>query len=106
MNSINRSETEDGTVNYNAIIDDNEAGATPHDGSVNGNYVGALIGSHQWGIDADTSGTIYTGGGMIRRASMNSTWIGAISNLEYNSGNLRASVGVDLRRYKGITTAL
>ena len=67
-----------------------------------GNYEGALIGSNQWGIDADTSGTIYTGGGMIRRASMNShDWIGAISNLEYNSGNLRASVGVDLRRYKG-----
>ena len=103
QNELNQSfRNEDGTVNYNAIIDDNEAGATPHDGSVNGNYVGALIGSHQWGIDADTSGTIYTGGGMIRRASMNShDWIGAISNLEYNSGNLRASVGVDLRRYKG-----
>ena len=39
---------------------------------------------------------------MVRRASMNShDWIGAISNLEYNSGNLRASVGLDLRRYKG-----
>lgn len=103
QNELNQSfRNEDGTVNYNAIIDDNQAGATPHDGSVNGNYVGALIGSHQWGIDADTSGTIYTGGGMIRRASMNShDWIGAISNLEYNSGNLRASVGVDLRRYKG-----
>lgn len=103
QNELNQSfRNEDGTVNYNAIIDDNQAGATPHDGSVNGNYEGALIGSNQWGIDADTSGTIYTGGGMIRRASMNShDWIGAISNLEYNSGNLRASVGVDLRRYKG-----
>ena len=103
QNELNQSfRNEDGTINYNAIIDDNQAGATPHDGSVNDSYEGALIGSHQWGIDADTAGTIYTGGGMIRRASMNShDWIGAISNLEYNSGNLRASVGVDLRRYKG-----
>ena len=100
--SVTQFRTEDGQVDYDAIFADNQAGATPHDGSVNGNYEGALIGSNQWGIDADTSGTIYTGGGMIRRASMNShDWIGAISNLEYNSGNLRASVGVDLRRYKG-----
>lgn len=94
--------TDDGQVDYDAIIADNQAGATPHDGSVNSNYQDALIGSNQLEIDADTSGTIYTGGGMIRRASMNShDWIGAISNLEYNSGKLRASIGLDLRRYKG-----
>ena len=100
--SVTQFRTEDGEVDFDAIVADNQDGATPHDGSVNGNYEGALIGSNQWGISADTSGTIYTGGGMIRRASMNShDWIGAISNLEYNSGNLRASVGLDLRRYKG-----
>ena len=39
---------------------------------------------------------------MIRRASMNShDWVGAISNLEYTKDNLRASVGIDLRNYKG-----
>ena len=39
---------------------------------------------------------------MIRRASMNShDWIGVISNLEYTEDNLRASVGIDLRNYKG-----
>ena len=94
--------TEDGQVDYDAIVADNQAGASPHDGSVNGNYEGQLIGSHQWGIDADTAGTIYTGGGMVRRASMNShDWVGAISNLEYTKDNIRASVGIDLRNYKG-----
>jgi hypothetical protein len=28
-------------------------------------------------------------------------WIGGISNLEFESDNLKASVGVDLRNYKG-----
>src|SRR6056300_1400431 len=83
--SLTQFRNPDGTVNFDAVVADNQAGATPHDGSVNGNYEGALIGSNQWGIDADTSGTIYTGGGMIRRASMNShNWVGAISNLTYN----------------------
>ena len=92
----------DGTVNFDAIVDDNQTGATPHDGSVNGNFEGALIGSHQWGIDADTAGTIYTGGGMVRRASMNShNWVGAISNLTYNKDKWTASIGLDLRKYKG-----
>ena len=81
--SVTQFRTEDGQVDYDAIIADNQTGATPHDGSVNGNYEGALIGSNQWGISADTAGTIYTGGGMVRRASMNSRWIGAISNLEW-----------------------
>ena len=39
---------------------------------------------------------------LIRRASMNShDWVGAISNLEKTFGKVRASVGVDLRSYKG-----
>jgi outer membrane cobalamin receptor len=100
--SLTQFRNPDGTVNFDAVVADNQAGATPHDGSVNGNYEGALIGSNQWGIDADTSGTIYTGGGMIRRASMNShNWVGAISNLTYNKDKWTASVGLDLRKYKG-----
>ena len=96
--SLTQFRNEDGTVDFDAIVADNQAGATPHDGSVNGDFEGALIGSNQWGIDADTTGTIYTGGGMIRRASMNShNWVGAISNLEYNKDKWRASVGIDLR---------
>ena len=93
---------DDNTLNYDAIVDDNQNSASPHDGSINDNYTGALIGSNQWYIDGDTSSTISTGGGMIRRASMNShDWIGVISNLEYTEDNLRASVGIDLRNYKG-----
>jgi hypothetical protein len=39
---------------------------------------------------------------VIRRASMNShDWVGAISNLEYDKDKIRASVGIDLRKYKG-----
>lgn len=100
--SVTAFRTEDGYVDFDAIVDDNQASAQPHDGSVNGNFVGQLIGSNQWSIAADTAGTISTGGGMIRRASMNShDWVGAISNLEYKKDKIRASVGLDLRRYKG-----
>ena len=28
-------------------------------------------------------------------------WVGAISNLEYESGNWKTSIGVDLRNYTG-----
>jgi len=39
---------------------------------------------------------------LIRRASMNShDWVGAISNLEQQFGKVKASIGVDLRKYKG-----
>ena len=39
---------------------------------------------------------------LIRRASMNShDWVGAISNLEKQFGKVKASIGVDLRKYKG-----
>ena len=100
--SLTAFRTEDGYVDYDAIVDDNQASASPHDGSVNSNFEGQLIGSHQWSIAADTAGTISTGGGMVRRASMNShDWVGAISNLEYKKEKIRASVGLDLRRYKG-----
>lgn len=100
--SLTAFRTEDGYVDFDAIVQDNRDSAAPHDGSVNSNFAGQLIGSNQWSIAADTSGTISTGGGMVRRASMNShDWIGAISNLEYKKDNLRASVGLDLRRYKG-----
>jgi outer membrane cobalamin receptor len=86
----------DGTVNYDAVVEDNQTGALPHDGSVNGNFEGALIGSNSY-----SDSTIYRGG-MIRRASMNShNWVGAISNLTYNKDKWTASVGLDLRKYKG-----
>lgn len=94
--SVTAFRNEDGTVNYDAVVEDNQSGALPHDGSVNGNFEGALIGSNSY-----SDSTIYRGG-MIRRASMNShNWVGAISNLEYNKDKWTASVGLDLRKYKG-----
>ena len=94
--SVTAFRTDDGHVDYDAIVADNQAGALPHDGSVNEDFAGQLIGGHSYG-----DSTIFKSG-MIRRASMNShDWVGAISNLEYNKGNWRASVGLDLRKYKG-----
>ena len=94
--SVTAFRNEDGTVNYDAVVEDNQTGALPHDGSVNGNFEGALIGSNSY-----SDSTIYRGG-MIRRASMNShDWVGAISNLEGEWGNWTTSIGVDLRKYKG-----
>lgn len=94
--SVTAFRNEDGTVNYDAIVEDNQSGALPHDGSVNSNFEGMLIGSNGY-----SDSTIYRGG-MIRRASMNShNWVGAISNLEYNKDKWTASVGLDLRKYKG-----
>ena len=85
----------DGTVNYDAIVADNIAGATPYTGA-NSNYEGYLIGSNGYREDG-----VFRSG-MIRRASMNShNWIGGIMNLEVDSGNFKYSLGVDLRDYTG-----
>ncbi|MGB1123317.1 MAG: hypothetical protein ACPG08_07315, partial [Flavobacteriales bacterium] len=92
---------EDGTINYNAIIDDNIAGAgvgyTIDDSiAFDSPYAGQLIGSNGY------RGEGVNRSGMVRRASMNShNWVGAISNLEYEGESLTASLGIDLRHYKG-----
>ena len=97
--SLTQFRNEDGTVNYDAIVDDNQAGAQPFgvaDSLVDNPFYGQLIGSNGY----DENGVFRSG--MVRRASMNShDWVGAISNLEYNKGNWRTSIGVDLRKYKG-----
>lgn len=97
--SLTQFRNDDGTVNYDAIVDDNQAGAQPFgvaDSLEGHDFYGQLIGSNGY----DENGVFRSG--MIRRASMNShDWVGAISNLEYNNDKLRASVGVDLRKYKG-----
>lgn len=85
----------DGTVNYDAIVADNIAGASPYSGA-NSNYEGYLIGSNGYREDG-----VFRSG-MIRRASMNShNWIGGIMNLEVDSGDFKYSLGVDLRDYTG-----
>ena len=85
----------DGTVNYDAIVADNRAGASPYSGDISG-HSGSLIGAHGYSNDG-----VFRSG-MIRRASMNShDWIGGISNLNITSGKMRYSIGIDLRKYKG-----
>ncbi len=85
----------DGTVNYDAIVADNIAGASPYSGA-NSDYAGYLIGSNGYREDG-----VFRSG-MIRRASMNShNWIGGIMNLEVDSGDFKYSLGLDLRDYTG-----
>ena len=85
----------DGTINYDAIVSDNRAGASPYTGSISA-YEGALLGANGYRDEG-----VFRSG-MIRRASMNShNWVGGISNLNIYSGKMRYSLGVDLRNYKG-----
>lgn len=85
----------DGTVNYDAIVSDNRAGASPYTGAIS-KFEGSLLGSNGYSDDGVFKS------GMIRRASMNShNWVGGISNLNINADKMRYSIGVDLRNYKG-----
>ena len=97
---------DDGTIDFDAIVADNQSGAQTYgidaDGTIpdstlmDSPFYGQLIGSNGYNEGGVNSG------GMIRRASMNShDWVGAISNLEYDKDKWRASIGIDLRKYKG-----
>ena len=94
--SLTQFRNDDGTVDYDAIVDDNIAGAGDGYTDTLSTFYGQLVGSNGY----SDNGVFRSG--MVRRASMNShDWVGAISNLEYNKGNWRTSVGIDLRKYKG-----
>jgi len=85
----------DGTVNFDAIVADNRAGASGYTGGIS-RHEGSLLGSNGYRDDG-----VFRSG-MIRRASMNShDWVGGISNLNIRSGKMRYSIGIDLRNYKG-----
>jgi len=85
----------DGSINFDNVIDVNRNTTDPYTGSISG-YEGQLIGSNGF-RDDNVNRAI-----MIRRASMNShNWFGGISTLDYNKGNWRYSIGVDLRKYVG-----
>jgi len=92
---------DDGTIDFDAIVADNQAGASAGYGTgdsllMDSDFYGQLVGSNGYNEDG-----VYKSG-MVRRASMNShDWVGAISNLEYNKGNWRTSIGLDLRKYTG-----
>ena len=85
----------DGTINFDRVIDVNRSTTSEYTGSI-GRFGGSLIGSNGFRDDGVNRATL------IRRSSMNShDWVGAISNLEMESGNFKYSIGVDLRNYKG-----
>jgi len=82
-------------VDYDAIVADNRAGASPYTGAIS-SYEGSLLGANGYSDEG-----VFRSG-MIRRASMNShNWVGGISNLNINADKMRYSIGVDLRNYKG-----
>ena len=85
----------DGTINYDAIVAHNQQEAQPYSGDISG-FGGQLIGSNGFRNDGVSREIL------VRRASMNShDWVGAISNLEIDSGKFKYSIGVDLRSYTG-----
>ena len=89
----------DGFIDFDAVVEANiatTAGYGTTDTLSSSPFYGQLIGSNGYNGD-DVNRAVE-----IRRASMNShDWVGVISNLEYNKDNIRASVGLDLRNYKG-----
>jgi len=87
----------DGFINFDALVNHNVANTSGYTGDIGGgNYAGKKIGSNSYKYDGVNRAII------IRRASMNShDWVGAISNFNYRSGNMRYSFGIDLRDYTG-----
>ena len=89
------SRTADGFIDFNAIVAYNQANTDAYTGSIS-KFDGLMIGSNGYKDDGVNRASL------IRRASMDShDWIGGISNLEFESNNIKASLGVDLRNYKG-----
>jgi len=90
---------EDGFIDFDAVVAANIATTTGYgttDSLTSSPFYGQLIGSNGY-RDEDVNRAVE-----VRRASMNShDWVGAISNLEYQKDKWTASVGLDLRNYKG-----
>ena len=87
----------DGFINFDAVVNHNVANTSGYSGDIGrGGYAGKKIGSNSYRDDGVNRAVV------IRRASMNShDWVGAISNFNYRSGNMRYSFGIDLRNYTG-----
>ena len=90
---------EDGFIDFDAVVAANIAttnGYGTTDSLTSSPFYGLLIGSNGYNGE-DVNRAVE-----VRRASMNShDWVGAISNLEYNKDKWTASIGLDLRNYKG-----
>jgi len=84
-----------GFIDFDAIVAANQSTTDGYTGDISG-FEGLLIGSNGF-RDSNVNRSV-----LVRRASMNShNWVGGISNLEYEKGNWKTSVGVDLRSYTG-----
>ena len=89
------SRDENGFIDFDAIVAANQSTTDGYTGDISG-YQGMMIGSNGF-RDSNVNRTV-----LVRRASMNShNWVGGISNLEYEKGNWKTSVGIDLRNYTG-----
>lgn len=87
----------DGSIDFDAVVASQRNATSGYTGgTARGAYDGLLIGSNGY-RDNNVNNAI-----LVRRASMNShNWFGGISNLEYETENLRTSIGIDLRKYTG-----
>jgi len=84
-----------GFINFDAAVATNQSTTQGYTGDISG-FGGQLIGSNGF-RDSNVNRAV-----LVRRASMNShDWVGGISNLEGQFGKIKASIGVDLRHYKG-----
>ena len=85
----------DGFIDFDEVKNINRSTTGGYTGGLSG-YAGKEIGSNGF-MDDNVNRAV-----LVRRASMNShDWLGGISSLDYESGNFRYSVGMDLRKYKG-----
>ena len=86
-----------GFINFDAVVANNRSTTDPYTGGLaRNNFDGLRIGSNGFNDDGVNRAIL------MRRASMNShDWIGGISNLNITSGNMRYSLGIDLRKYTG-----
>ncbi|GHE57154.1 TonB-dependent receptor [Roseivirga thermotolerans] len=85
----------DGSINFDNVVAVNRATTSPYTGSISG-FQGQLIGSNGFRNDGVNRAVL------VRRASMNShNWVGAISTLDFDKGDWRYSIGIDLRSYTG-----
>ena len=91
----NGSRNADGSIDFDAVVAHNQSTTSGYTGDIS-QFSGLLIGSNGF-RDSSVNREV-----LIRRASMNShNWVGGISNLEGQFGKIKASVGIDLRKYTG-----
>ena len=84
-----------GFINFDKAVEVNQSTTEPYSGPISA-FTGQLLGSNGFRDNGVNRAVL------VRRASMNShDWVGAISSLEGQFNKVRASLGVDLRHYKG-----